>query len=91
MRTILLSAAASLMLLGSAAAEGSRVGPFGPTASVHSSVSVNIPAVDTGSEAYPSTRGAGMNSDTEARAFQWNQALLQSPDIGSEQGPPGLR
>ncbi len=54
MKTIFLSAAASLMLLGSAAAaEG---GPFGQ-ASVRSSFAVNIPAVDTGSEAYPSTQG----------------------------------
>lgn len=92
MKTILLPAAASLMLLGAVAgahAESEGNGePFGRAA--HSTFVVNVPAVDTGSQAYPTTQGYGADT-VSGRGLQWNMALLNSPDTGSEQMPVGLR
>ncbi len=91
MKTILLSAAASLMMLGAASAQGlGGVGnPF--TSGAPSHFVVTIPTVDTGSQAYPSTQGAGSNGAVITYGPRFNPALLHSPDTGSQQMPVGLR
>ena len=88
MRTILLSAAASLMLLGSAAAaEGSAFGQPG----LRARVAVDIPALDTGSEAYPSpSQAIGVPGD-EGRDLGGNPAREGSSGAGSAQPLPDLR
>ena len=52
---------------------------------------VTIPAVDTGSQAYPATSGVGSNGTVITYGPHFNPALLHSPDTGSQQMPVGLR
>ncbi len=85
--TILLSAA-SLAMLGTASAMGTESPNDGMT--VPSRFVVSIPTVDTGSQAYPSTQGAGANG-TIGRFLGFNPALLHRPDTGSQQMLVGLR
>jgi hypothetical protein len=89
MKTILLSAAASIMLLGAAAASEGSGDPFG-RAGEHSDFVVSIPTVDTGSEAYPTSQSTGPNQIMN-QGPRFNPALLTQPDTGSEQMPVGLR
>jgi hypothetical protein len=90
MKTILLSAAASLMMVGAAAAMGAGNPAPDSSTGVVSRFVVSVPAADTGSQAYPSTQGAGA-SGTAGRFLGFNPALLHSPDTGSQQMPVGLR
>jgi hypothetical protein len=89
MKTILLSAAASIALLGAAAASEGAGDPFG-RAGERSSFAVAVPAVDTGSQQYPAAQGTGA-SDLAVQAPRFNPALLTQPDTGSQQMPVGLR
>jgi hypothetical protein len=89
MKTILLSAAASLMMLGAASAMGA--GNQDNLAGLHPRFVVNIPTVDTGSQAYPSTLGSGSNGAVITHGPRFNPALFHSPDTGSQQMPVGLR
>jgi hypothetical protein len=92
MKTILLSAAASLMMLSGASAMGlGGVGNPFDGAGTQSRFIVNIPTVDTGSQAYPSTLGSGSNGAVITHGLRFNPALLHSPDTGSQQMPVGLR
>ncbi len=92
MKTILLSAAASLMMVGAAAASGGG-GPGNAfeRATVPSQFVANIPAVDTGSQAYPTTRASGSDQGVIIYAPHFNLALLHHPDTGGQQMPVGLR
>lgn len=90
MKTILPSAAASLMMVGAAAAMGAGNPPPNSDAGVQSRFIVSIPAVDTGSMAYPSTQGAGANG-TIGHFLGFNPALFHHPDTGGQQMPVGLR
>ena len=92
MKTILLSAAASLMMVGAAAAAGGGSNYVGQNdfSGVQSRFVVTVPAVDTGSQAYPSSQGVGAGAViTHGPSF--NRALLTHPDTGSQQMPVGLR
>ena len=91
MKTMLLSAAASLLMLGAASAQGlGGVGnPFTDTAP-QSRFVVSIPTVDTGAQAYPTTQGAGAGGAT-GHFLGFNPALLHHPDTGGQQMPVGLR
>ena len=103
MRTFLLSAAASLALLGSAglgsamAQEGAG-NPFG-AAGEQGRFVVTIPTVDTGSQAYlggaPQVTGfsglAAAASTTRDARLVAGQNYQYGPDTGGEQMPVGLR
>ena len=89
MKTLLLSAAASLTMLGAAAAMGA--GNPNDGMNVPSRFVVSIPTVDTGSMAYPSTQGTGSSSHLIVRGPQFNPALYHHADTGSQQEPVGLR
>ena len=90
MKTILLSAAASIAMMGAALAFSGGPSPtFGYTG-VQTQFSATIPAIDTGSQAYPSTQGVGAGA-VRVIPPHFNPALLTQPDTGSRQAPPGLR
>ncbi len=91
MKTIFLSAAASLMLAGAAAAMGAGNPPPGNDAGVPSRFVATIPTVDTGSQAYPSTEGSGASGGVIVYGPHFNPALLHHPDTGGQQMPVGLR
>ena len=93
MKTILLSAAASLMMVGAAAASGGGAGNSPPDLfrGLPSHFEATIPAVQTGSIAYPSTAGTGAGSGVVVYGPHFNPALLHHPDTGSQQMPVGLR
>ena len=88
MRTTLLAVAASLTMLGTACAMG--VGNPNDGASVPSRFVVSIPAVDTGSMAYPSTQDSGASGAVITRGPHFNPALYRHADTGSQQMPVGL-
>ena len=93
MKTILLSAAASLMMLGAASAQGlGGVGNPFTDAAPQSRFVVSVPTVDTGSIAYPSTQGAGSAGGAITYGPHFNPALFHHPDTGGRgQMPIGLR
>lgn len=89
MKTILLSAAASLAMMGAALAGGGPSPTFTYTG-VPTLFSATIPTMDTGSQAYPSTGGTGAAA-VRVIPPHFNEALFYHPDTGSQQPPPGLR
>ena len=89
MKTILLSAAASIAMTGAALAGGGPAPSFTYTG-VPTLFSSTIPTMDTGSQAYPSTQGVGAGA-VRVIPPHFNPALLTQPDTGSQQPPPGLR
>lgn len=98
MKTILLSAAASLALLGGAMAQEGPGNPVG-NAGEQAQFVVNVPAVDTGSQAYlggaPQVTGfsglAAAASATRDARLVTGQNYKYGPDTGSQQMPLGLR
>ena len=51
---------------------------------------LTIQTNDTGSQFYPSTSGVGAGGII-VHPPQFNRALIDQPDVGSQQMPPGLR
>ena len=90
MKTILLAAAASMVMAGAALANSNDMNPLDRFASTGKGFSATIPAFDTGSQAYPSTQGVGAGA-VIVHAPHFNPALLHHPDTGSRQMPVGLR
>lgn len=91
MKTFLLSATASLLMIGAAAAMGAGNPPPASDAGVPSRFVATIPAVDTGAQAYPSTLGSGESGGVIVYGPRFNPALLHHPDTGGQQMPVGLR
>ncbi len=85
---VLLSAAALLAMLGTAAAMGA--GNPNDGVDIPSRFVVSVPTVDTGSVAYPSTQGMG-SSPLIVHGPRFNPALYDHADTGGQQAPPGLR
>jgi hypothetical protein len=89
MKTIFLAAVATAMLTSAAVAYTGQ-----PTAQSQTGVTYRfmstIPMNHTGSQAYPSTSGEGAGG-VIVHPPQFNRALIDQPDVGSQQMPPGLR
>lgn len=90
MKTMFLSAAASIAMMGAALAYSGGPSPIFGYTGVQQQFSASIPAIDTGSQAYPSTQGVGAGA-VRVIPPHFNAALRTQPDTGSQQPPPGLR
>ena len=89
MKTTLLSAAATAMMASAAFAYSGAHAAQSHTGVPYRFMST-IPAESTGSQFYPSTSGEGA-SGVIVHPPQFNRALINQPDVGSQQMPPGLR